>query len=192
VKFGLKQCALFLLGLTLTILPFLNTFTSDNFAYIKRLSVWSSGSEIHFANPLYNLLHPINPGSAGIILKLVFLLSFAVICIKIVQAVQSKTYTQRQDLRDCAQLSILPLLASPAILQWYWILPILLTLYASDRSHKFKAKLFINLSTLLALQYVAGLEAVNEQVGSKVVMLLSALLIILQLHSVLSAKYKHC
>jgi hypothetical protein len=177
VKFGLKQCALFLLGLTLTVLPFLNTFTTDNFAYIKRLSVWSSGSEIHFANPLYNLLNPINPSSAGIILKLVFVVSFAIVCIKIVQAVQSKTYAHRQVLKDCSLLSILPLLASPAILQWYWILPILLTLYATDRSHKFKAKFFIILSTLLTLQYVAGLEAVNEYLGTLASSIATAMLI---------------
>jgi hypothetical protein len=177
LKFGLKHCALFLLGLVLTILPFLNTFVINNFAYFKRIAVWSSGSEIHFANPLYNLLRIVSPNSDGLILKLIFTFGFSLISLNILKAVSSKVYSRKQALKDCTLLSVLPLLASPAILQWYWIFPITLTLYATSSSLKIKIISFGSVSVLLALQYIAGLKVVGENLGQLVTCILTILII---------------
>jgi hypothetical protein len=162
-RYPLKNAFAFLaaaLGLTsLYIEPFLR----DDFALVGRMRYWLSGSEFSIGNPIYELALLLPAGIGQNLLQVVA----GVLCMALFGVATRSTLhrklTYTTFLNYSLALSLIPFLASPIVLPWYWMTPlalVLIMLATAKPKPSIKATIFFGCSLLapggllLTLQYV--------------------------------------
>jgi hypothetical protein len=162
----LAGVGLVLAGYGLVLATAIPAFVNNDFAYPKRLSIWSSGSEFSTGNPLYFALRSIVGDNASVVLKLAGLAIILFVIYKIVLKVRKGSYSLYHMHESLAILSFVPVVASPIVLPWYFILPAtLFCLYRFFDLERVSKKTIAILSlgiVVILMQYSDKSPSINE------------------------------
>lgn len=148
IKRALAVTAAFTAVIALNITPYIN----DGFALTKRTFFWLSGGEFSTGNPLYEIASRISNDYGAPLLKALAIVIGTLLIIRIHKKVVDKQFTFNEMLKFCLLLTLLPFIASPIVLPWYWITPFVFILILVASKYK-----KLNISHMLILVFGAAL-----------------------------------
>jgi hypothetical protein len=134
------------------------TFIVNDFAFIKRLGVWSSGQEFSVGNPVYATLKKLTPEYANITLKIIGIACLLLVLVQLIRSIGMSNFRQVELYKFATLMGLIPLLASPVILPWYFILPLICAILFYLKNPNVQTKKYFTLVGLLVivliLQYI--------------------------------------
>ncbi len=178
----LKGAVACLIGISAVGLVSLPYFAADDYSLLRRIGYWSSGAESRFGNPIYELARHFDQGVAITVVRVIGLTVLALICLGMVRQTKRGGYSFEMLLKDSLLLSIVPIIASPIVLPWYWVAP--LTLHVVGLAYTRQSKLAAYLPTLLimlilAVQYIERVTIYTENFRLDVVYVTGSLIFVL-------------
>ena len=153
VNYSLKRLVALLATFVSVTAVFSGPFLANDFALVTRISYWLSGKEFSFGNPMYEISKRAAGNFGVTLLRLLTIGSLALIMVRIIKVIRDRRMDYDQMLGFCLALLLLPFIAAPIVLPWYWVMPLTVIFLLRHNYSQAGIWALSTICVLLVLQY---------------------------------------
>lgn len=176
----------------------MSPFILNDFALTRRVAFWLSGDEFSLGNPLYELASRLSGGYGVGLLKVILIGASVAVIVSIIRNAMRQKLSYDTMLGYSALLLLIPFIAAPIVLPWYWVAPltIVFSILGLKNQCPTKAEILVLLVcvVLLLIQYIDRAIDISLEVRQLISILTSLALyavVVVSMYKIYRSNKKH-